>query len=70
MYGEPSAKLAALIEQGLLHHGQHDRIGSVHINTSGERPVYETVLGELNVTRPYTLTRRDFATGETLREIN
>jgi len=49
-----------LSDAGLLHHGDHDTVGSLHINTSGSRPVYETVLSELNVTRDYTLDVVDF----------
>ncbi|MDZ8274797.1 glutamate racemase [Microbacterium aquimaris] len=52
-----------LSDAGLLHHGDHDTVGSLHINTSGERPVYETVLSELNITRDYTLDTVDFGTG-------
>lgn len=52
-----------LSKSGLLHHGAHDGVGSLHINTSGGRPVYETVLSELNITRDYTLEKVDFSTG-------
>ncbi|MGW9630936.1 glutamate racemase [Agromyces sp. NPDC055520] len=53
-----------LTEAGLLHHGNNDFVGSLHINTSGGRPVYDTVLSELNVTRDYTLCQVDFSSGE------
>lgn len=46
---------------GLLFHGQHETVGTLDINTSGSRSVYDTVLGELNVTRPFTLNVVDFA---------
>lgn len=49
-----------LKDAGLLWHGQHDDVGTLHINTSGEAPVYQTVLAELGVTRDYTLTQVDF----------
>lgn len=51
-----------LNEAGLLFHGQHDTVGTLDINTSGTRPVYDTVLGELNVTRGFNLNVVDFAT--------
>ncbi|MEP9395701.1 MULTISPECIES: hypothetical protein [Gordonia] len=51
-----------LVGRKLLRDGIHDSIGTVEINTSRTRPVYETVLGELGIERPYTLTEKvDFA---------
>lgn len=52
-----------LSQAGLLHHGEHDAVGTLDINTSGGRPVYDTVLSELNVTRDYTLSHVDFSAG-------
>lgn len=52
---------------GLLYHGHHESVGSLDINTSGSRPVYDTVLGELNVTRPFSLNVVDFASSSSIR---
>jgi glutamate racemase len=52
-----------LLQTELLHHGENDAVGTLHINTSGGREVYETVLSELDITRDYTLTQVDFSSG-------
>lgn len=45
---------------GLLSHGSNKTVGKLEIHTSGTPPVYETVLAELGITRPYTLTQTNF----------
>jgi len=51
-----------LKETGLLYHGSHDAVGTLDINASVGRPIYETVLSELDITRDYTFTQRSFGT--------
>lgn len=51
----------ALHDAGLLHHGHHDTVGTLDINTSGERPVYDTVMSELGITRDWSFNQVDFS---------
>ncbi len=50
-----------LSDAGLLYHGQHSAVGTLEINTSGDKPVYDTVISELGITRDWTLNQIDFS---------
>lgn len=57
------AQLSRLLPGENIHHGSHDTLGTLAINTSGPRSVYETVFSELGISRDYTLTQVQFSSG-------